>query len=260
LFFFYAIKGNHGVALSLAASQCGCSAAVVLPHTTAASKKQAIVLNGGTLVYCEPTMESRELVCAEWQQVRGATFVPSSNSDLIIAGQGTVALEMLEQAEHLDSIIVPVSGGGLISGVAIAAKAINPNIKIYGAEPSGRNNAADAAASKAAGKLVTMESPQTIASGLQARLGSLTWPIVHELVEDIIVVNDDEIREAMYNCFKYLKVVVEPSGAAALAAACNETFIRSTQGRQNVGVILSGGNIDVEECFPLLREHSPTQQ
>jgi serine racemase len=147
----------------------------------------------------------------------------------------------------LDVIIAPISGGGMISGIAVAAKALKPSIRVVAAEPRGANDAADAAASKRAGARVsTMPKPKTIADGLQAKLGDLTWPIVRDLVDEVIVISDQEIVAAMKLIFERMKVVVEPSGAAGLAAALSPDFAASPSlaSAKSVGVVLCGGNLD----------------
>ncbi|XP_062185883.1 serine racemase isoform X2 [Phragmites australis] len=160
------------------------------------------------------------------------------------SGQGTVSLELLEQVPEIDTIIVPISGGGLISGVALAAKAINPSIRILAAEPKGAD---DSAQSKAAGKIITLPSTNTIADGLRAFLGDLTWPVVRDLVDDIIVVDDDAIVDAMKMCYEILKMAVEPSGAIGLAAALSDEFKQSCAWHESskIGIIVSGGNVDL---------------
>ncbi|RWW19317.1 hypothetical protein BHE74_00012831, partial [Ensete ventricosum] len=160
------------------------------------------------------------------------------------SGQGTISLELLEQIPEIDTIVVPISGGGLISGVTLAAKAINPSIRILAAEPRGAD---DAAQSKAAGQIVRLPETKTIADGLCAFLGDLTWPVVRDLVDDIITVGDEAIIEAMKMCYEILKVAVEPSGAIGLAAVLSDQFQQSAAWKDsnNIGIILSGGNIDL---------------
>ncbi|KAH7621489.1 putative Serine racemase [Nannochloris sp. 'desiccata'] len=250
-----ACSGNHGIALSYASSLRGCSATVVLPWNSPKSKQNLIHEYGGKLVYCEPTVCAREAVCAQVQAQTGSTFVPSSNSMQVVAGQGTVALEFLEQntfalqvSYDLDCIIAPVSGGGLIGGIAAAIKAVCPRIKIIAAEPQGTNNAADVAASKIAGRLLYLPTPETIADGLLARLGDITWPLVRDLVDDVIVVQEKEIIQAMLLCRTELNVSVEPSAATALAAALSSRFLHGKQfeGLNKVGIILTGGNCTID--------------
>ncbi|PRW57516.1 serine racemase [Chlorella sorokiniana] len=237
-------SGNHAAAVALAAKLRGIPAQVVVPKDTPAIKQAAIRTYGVEPILCEPTMEAREATCAAVQQQTGATFVPPFNSVLTIAGQGTIGLEFLQQVPELEAIIVPVSGGGMISGIAVAAKGIKPSIRIIAAEPAGRNDAADVAASKAAGQLVQLPKPATICDGLQARLGSLTWPIVQRLVDDVVTVSEEEVVAAMQLIMERMKVVVEPSGAAGVAAALSSQMRERHPGLGHVGVILCGGNVD----------------
>ena len=159
----------------------------------------------------------------------------------MLPGQGTVALELLEQAPLLEAIVAPVGGGGLISGLAIAAKALHPKIRIYAAEPLGAN---DAARSKAAGQLIPQTGPKTIADGLLTSLGDLTWPVVRDLVDEVITVSEDEIIAALRLTWERAKLLIEPSAAVAVAAVLSEKF-RAIEAH-HVGVVLSGGNVDVE--------------
>lgn len=200
-------------------------------------------------------MQARESTCARIQSETGATFIHPYNFAPVICGQGTIGLELLQQVgdRRLDTIIVPVSGGGMISGIAVAAKSINPSIQIIAAEPAGTNDAADIAVSKAAGKVVELPRPCTICDGLKGRLGDLTWPIVRDLVDRVVVVSERQVVDAMKLCYQRLKVVVEPSGAAGLAAAIalkSEWQGGSQEREKRVGVILCGGNVDFEETVP----------
>lgn len=151
---------------------------------------------------------------------------------------------------ELEAIIVPVSGGGMISGIAVAAKALKPGIKIIAAEPTGRNDAADVAAAKAAGELVQLPKPATICDGLEARLGSLTWPIVRDRVDDVVTLSEEEVVAAMQLVMERMKVVVEPSGAAGVAAALSSQLRSRHPELRHVGVIICGGNIDFNSRVP----------
>ncbi|KAK2989089.1 hypothetical protein RJ640_018878 [Escallonia rubra] len=188
--------------------------------------------------------QSREETAAKVLQETGAVLVHPYNDGRVISGQGTISLELLEQAPQIDTIIVPISGGGLISGVALGAKSINPAIRVLAAEPRG---ASDAAQSKAAGRILVLPETNTIADGLRASLGDLTWPVVRDLVDDIIIVDDKEIIEAMRLCYEILKVAVEPSGAIGLAAVLSNSFRENPAWKDcnHVGIILSGGNVDL---------------
>lgn len=240
-------SGNHGGALALAAKLRDIPAAVVVPDTTPDCKKAAIRGCGAALHLCEASMSARESVCARLQAVSGATFVPPYNDAAVMAGQGTIALELLEQVPQLDAVIVPVSGGGMISGIATAVHGLRPEVKVFAAEPLGANGMADVLASKAAGRLVELPSkPLTIADGLQGRLGDLTWPVVRDLVSGVVPITDADIVAAMRLCFERLKLVVEPSGAAGLAALLSPTFAQLAPDARHVAVILCGGNIDFD--------------
>ncbi|PSC71128.1 serine racemase [Micractinium conductrix] len=243
-------SGNHGAAVALAAQLRGIPASVVVPANTPQIKRAAIRSYGVEPIVCEATIDAREAACAQVQAASGAAFVPPYNHRDVIAGQGTIALEFLQQVPGLEAIIVPVSGGGMISGIAVAAKALKPGIKIIAAEPTGRNGAADVAACKAAGELVQLPKPTTICDGLEARLGSLTWRCVQELVDDVITISEEEVVAAMQLVMERMKVVVEPSGAAGVAAALSPQLLRRHPELTHVGVVLCGGNIDIEGRVP----------
>ncbi|OAY56515.1 serine racemase [Manihot esculenta] len=237
-------SGNHAAALSLAAKLRGIPAYVIVPKNAPKCKIENVKRYGGQVILSEPSMQSRESTAAKVLEATGATLVPSSNHGRVISGHGTIVLEILEQAPQIDTIIVPISGGGLTSGVAVAAKAINPCIRVLAAEPRGAN---DAALSKAAGEIVRLPETNTIADGLRAFLGNLTWPIVRDLVDDVIVVEDEEIVEAMKLCFGILKVTTEPSGAIGLAAVLSDSFQKNPRWKdcRNIAIVLSGGNMDL---------------
>ncbi|XP_058083120.1 serine racemase [Magnolia sinica] len=237
-------SGNHAAAVSLAAKLRGIPAYIVIPKNAPNCKVENVKRYGGQVIWSEPTMKSRESIATKMQQETGAVLVHPFNDGRIISGQGTISLELLEQVPEIDTIIVPISGGGLISGVALAAKAINPTIRVLAAEPKGAD---DAAQSKAAGRIVMLPETNTIADGLRAVLGDLTWPIVRDLVDDIITVEDEEIVQAMRMCYEILKVCVEPSGAIGLAAVLSTRFHQNPAWKDsnNIGIILSGGNVDL---------------
>lgn len=248
-------SGNHAAALALAARSRGIPAHIVVPRGAPGVKVAAIQAAGAQLQFCEATMDAREAACAEIMERTGATLVPPYNSGVVVAGQATIALELLEQARELeqfgglDAIVVPISGGGMTSGIALAVKALSPDTLIIAAEPVGEGGSeADVLASKAAGRLVDdLPKPQTIADGLCARMGDKTWPIVRDLVDEVVTVTEPEIRQAMRACYEQLKVAVEPSGAVGLAAAVSDGWAAVPRLRRcaRVGVILCGGNVDV---------------
>lgn len=245
-------SGNHAAAVAYAAESLGISSTIVVPTTTPKIKQDAIASYGGTVILCDPTMEAREAETKRIQDTTGAAFIPPFNHPHVICGQGTIALEFLEQCT-LDAIIVPISGGGMISGIAVAAKSINPSIKIFAAEPCGRDGrGADADASLKAKEIVKLEKCDTICDGLQARLGNITFPIIMDLVDGVLVVTEDDIVNAMRLCYERLKIVVEPSGAAGLAAAMKfkSTDLYHNHPVERVGVVLCGGNVDINGKIP----------
>ncbi|CAH9144329.1 unnamed protein product [Cuscuta epithymum] len=237
-------SGNHAAALALAAKLRGIDAHIVIPKNAPKCKVENVVRYGGKVIWSESHMNSREDVANKVLQDTGSVLIHPYNDGRIISGQGTISLELLEQAPQIDTIVVPISGGGLISGVALAAKSINPSIRILAAEPKGAD---DAAKSKAAGGIIKLAEVKTIADGLRASLGDLTWPIIRDLVNDIIVVDDKEILEAMRLCYEILKISVEPSGAIGLAAVLSDGFRKNLAWNdcRNVAIVISGGNVDL---------------
>ncbi len=235
-------SGNHAQALALAARLRGIPAHIVMPSNATPAKRHAVEEYGGCVTECEPTLTAREDVVAAVMARTGATLVPPYNSPDIIAGQGTAALELLEQVPGLEALVAPVGGGGLVSGVCIAAKGTNPALRVFAAEPLGAD---DAARSKAAGTLVPQTGPKTIADGLLTSLGDLTWPIVRDLVERVITVREEEIVRAMRLSWERAKLLIEPSAAVAVAAVLSDEF-RALAGPRRVGVVLSGGNANLD--------------
>jgi len=187
-------SGNHAQAVALAARMRGIEAHIVMPSNALAVKRRAVEGYGGRVVECEPTLEARETTAAAVIAKTGATFIHPYDHPDIIAGQGTISLELIEQVPELDAIVAPIGGGGLISGICVAAKGVNPAMRILAAEPLGAD---DAARSLAGGKLIPQTAPNTIADGLLTSMGDLTWPIVRDHVERVITVSEDEIVTAM---------------------------------------------------------------
>jgi threonine dehydratase/serine racemase len=235
-------SGNHAQGLALAARLRGIPAHIVMPVTSAAIKRCAVEGYGARVVPCEPNLESRETTAAAVVAETGATLVPPFDHPDVIAGQGTMALELLEDVSDLDAIVAPIGGGGMISGVTLAATSLKPGIRVIGAEPAGAD---DAARSKAAGRFIPQTAPRTIADGLLTSLGQLTWPVVRDLVERVVTVEDAEIVAAMRLVWERTKMIVEPSSAVAVAAVLSSGF-RGLPGIARVGVVLSGGNVDLE--------------
>ena len=231
-------SGNHGAALARAAEHRGCSATIVMPMDASAVKRQRVLDFGGDLIECEKGQLAREATLREVQRRTGALFVPPFDHPLIIAGQGTAALELLEEVSGIKTIIAPVGGGGLISGTCIAARGIDPAIDVIAAEPLGAD---DAARSKAACKLLPQTGPNTIADGLLTGLGDLTWPYVRDQVSDVITVSEEEIISAMRLFWERAKIVIEPSSATAVAVALKTDWPSNSR----IGIIVSGGNVDL---------------
>jgi threonine dehydratase len=235
-------SGNHAQALALAAKLRGIAAHIVMPKNSNAVKIRAVEGCAAKVCLCEPNQQSREGTAERIAKETGGTLIPPYNHPDIIAGQGTVALELIEQVHDLEAIIAPIGGGGLTSGICIAAHGLNANIKVFAAEPTGAD---DAARSKAAGRLIPQTAPKTIADGLLTSMGDLTWPIVRDHVERVFTVSDDRIIAAMRLVFERMKLVIEPSAATAAAAALCDDFKAITNIRR-VGVVLSGGNVDLD--------------
>ncbi|XP_074264816.1 serine racemase-like [Silene latifolia] len=244
-------SGNHAAALALAAKLRGIPAYIVIPNNAPKCKVENVKRYGGQVIWSEPTMESRQSTAAKVLQETGAFLIHPYNDARIISGQGTISLELLEQFPEIDTIIVPISGGGLISGVTLAAKSINASIRVVAAEPVGAN---DAALSKASGRIITLPETNTVADGLRASLGDLTWPIVRDLVDAVITVEDSEIIEAMKHCYEILKVAVEPGGAIGLAAVLSDSFRQNPLWNDchNIAIVISGGNVDLDVLWKAL--------
>lgn len=234
-------SGNHGAALALAARRRGIPATVVVPTNAPAVKRAAIADFGARIVDCEPTLVARETTAARVIEETGAQLVHPYDDDRIIAGQGTAALELLEEAPDLDLILVPVGGGGLASGTAIAAHGISPSIRIWGAEPAGAD---DAYRSLAAGRLIPQTDPRTIADGLRTSLSERTFSILRYHLQGIVTVDEGSIVRAMWLVLERVKILIEPSSAVPVAALM-EGRVRGAAGKR-AGVILSGGNVDTE--------------
>jgi threonine dehydratase/serine racemase len=238
-------SGNHAQALALAARVRGIPAYIVMPKTAPAVKKAAVEGYGGIVTLCEPTLAAREETAARLVAETGATLIPPFDHPDVIAGQGTAALEMLEEVPDLDAVVVQVGGGGQIAGWCIAAKGVNPRIRVFGAEPLGAD---DAARSKAAGKWIPQTSPNTIADGLLTSTGELTWPVIRDQVERVFTVTDDEIRTAMRLVWERMKLIVEPSGVVGTAVVLSDSF-KSLPGLNKVGLVFSGGNVSLDKLY-----------
>jgi len=232
-------SGNHAAALALAARWRGIRAFVVMPDNAPAVKRDAVAGYGAEIVSCAPTLKAREETLGEVVRRTGAVFIPPYNDYGVIAGQGTAALELCEEVSHLDVVIAPVGGGGLVSGTAIAVSELCPGTRVIAAEPEGAN---DAYRSFHEGTIVPMKNPVTIADGLRTSLGDRTFPIIRRLVHDIVTVSEQDISEGMRFIWERMKIVVEPSAAVPFGAVLGNR--EAIPGRR-IGIILSGGNVDL---------------
>ncbi len=232
-------SGNHAQALALAARLRGIPAYIAMPNTAPAVKKAAVAGYGGKITFCEPTLEAREATLAQIVAETGATVVHPYNDERVIAGQGTAALELLEDIPDLDVIITPVGGGGLLSGTSIAATETKPGIRVIAGEPE---MADDAYRSLQAGQIIPSVKPKTIADGLLTSLGTITFPIVRERVEQIVTVSEQGIIDSMKFVWERVKIIIEPSSAVAVGVLWEKKIDLSGL---KVGVILSGGNVDL---------------
>ncbi|MBI3407123.1 MAG: pyridoxal-phosphate dependent enzyme [Planctomycetes bacterium] len=236
-------SGNHAQALALAAKLRGIAAHVVMPRNATPAKRRAVEEYGAKVHECEPTLAAREEGVAKVQAETRATLIPPYDHPDVIAGQGTVALEFLDQVDHLDAIVAPVGGGGLISGICVVCRESRPIVHVFAAEPLGAD---DAARSKAGNALLPQGKTNTIADGLLTSLGQLTWPMVRDVVEQVVTVREDEIIQAMRLLWERAKLMVEPSSAVALAAVLTDSF-RALKGLGRVGIVLSGGNVNLDK-------------
>ncbi|MBW0000457.1 MAG: pyridoxal-phosphate dependent enzyme [Verrucomicrobia bacterium] len=238
-------SGNHAAAVALAAGRRGIPAHIVMPRTANRVKKAAVAAYGGHIVECEPTQAARESTAEAIRQATGAALIPPYNDERIIAGQGTCALEFLEQAgpAGLDVLLAPVGGGGLLAGVAVAVKALSPGTRVIGCEPEAVD---DAARGFTAGVLQPAFGPKSIADGLLTALGDKTFIILRALVDDVVTVAEESIIKAMRMTWQTLKIIIEPSAAVPIAALM-EGKIAMPVDRARVGIILTGGNVDLDD-------------
>jgi threonine dehydratase len=247
-------SGNHAQALALAAKLKGIPAHIVMPSNAPTLKRRAVEGYGASVYTCAPTQAAREEMAAQVTKDTSSRFVHPSEDPAVIAGQGTIALELIPQVQELvggassdgpvlDAIIVPIGGGGMTSGIAVAAKGLDPRIRIIAAEPL---NADDAARSKASGSIqLNDKPPQTIADGLKTTLGPNTWPVVRDLVERVVTVSEEQILSAMRLVYERMKLAIEPSAAVGVAAALSDE-VKGLSGLRRVGIVLCGGNVDLD--------------
>ena len=240
-------SGNHASALALAAKSRGVKAYVVMPENAPQVKKDAVAGYGAEIFFCTPTLRAREETLAKVVDETGAAAIHPYNDFLIIAGQATAALELLQDISDLDIIMTPIGGGGLTSGTALSVRFISPRTKVIAAEPQGAD---DAYRSFRSGRLIPSENPRTIADGLLTSLGDKTFPIVKHFVDDIVTVTEEGIIEAMRCIWERMKIIIEPSAAVPLGALLTDRLDISGK---RVGIILSGGNVDLDR-LPWLTE------
>jgi threonine dehydratase len=234
-------SGNHAAALALAARLRGVQAFIVMPRNASKVKKAAVAGYGAQIFPCEPTKAGREKRMAEVLKETGATFIHPSNDPLVIAGQGTVALELLEEVSDLDVVLAPVGGGGLLSGTALAVAGLSPRTRVIGAEPE---RADDAYRSLQEGRIIPSINPHTVADGLLTSLGDNTFPIIREHVEQIVTVSEEAIIAGMRHVWERMKIVIEPSAAVPVGALLEGKVDLSGL---RIGVVLSGGNVDLDK-------------
>jgi threonine dehydratase len=240
-------SGNHAQAVALAAQLLGMPATIVMPHDAPASKLAATAEYGASIVRYNRFTEDRAAICQALAQAQGLAVIPPFDHPDVIAGQGTAALELFEEVGALDALFVPLGGGGLLSGCLLAMEALQPGCRVYGVEPVAGN---DGQQSLRVGRVVRIETPVTIADGAQTQqLGQLTFPIIRRAAADILTVSDAELVAGMRGIAECLKLVVEPTGCLGLAGA---QALRAALQGQRVGVLLSGGNVDLPRYAQLL--------
>jgi len=241
-------SGNHGAAVACAASWRGVPAYIVMPQNAPAVKCRAVESYGGRITFSEPTMTSRQETCARVQAETGAILIHPYDNDRIIAGQATAAKELLEEVSDLDAIITPVSGGGLLSGTCLSAKAMRPDIRVFGGEPA---RADDAYRSLTSGTLQSLDSSDTIADGLRASLAPRTFSILRRYLDRVLLVSEEEIISSMRLVWERMKIIIEPSSAVAIAPLLRPAALatlnlppRPDSAPPKLGVLFSGGNVD----------------
>jgi threonine dehydratase len=233
-------SGNHGAALARAAKLRGIPAHIVMPSNSAKVKVRAVESYGAHIVFCEPTEAARESACADVIAKTGATLIHSFENEDVIAGQGTAAVELLEDVPDVDLVICPVGGGGLLCGTAVAAKSMRPKVKVVAAEPA---NVDDTAQSFRAGRRIYTKKRFTIADGLRTNVGAPNFPIIQRYVDDIVTVSEEAIVLAMRTIWETMKIIIEPSAAVPYAAILESKI---DIGGKRVGIILTGGNVDLD--------------
>ena len=236
-------SGNHAQAVAYAAMKRNIPAHIVMPENAPKVKIQAVEGYNAKITLCKPTLKARRETLEKIAEKTGAYVVHPFNEPKVIAGQGTAALELIEDVGDLDAICAPIGGGGLMSGTCIAAKDMLPNVRLFGAEPKGAD---DAYRSLKEGKLLPQENPNTICDGLLTSMGENTWNILKDHLEDIITVDDEEVVTAMRLVWERMKIIIEPSCATPLAAVLTPEFKR-LENIETIGIILTGGNVDLSK-------------
>ena len=236
-------SGNHAQAVAFSAMKRGIASYIVMPNNVPDVKLDAVKGYGANIILCEPTLEARETTLDEITKKTGAQVVHPFNNPNVIAGQGTAALEMIEDLGTLDAMIAPIGGGGLMSGTCVTTRSLLPEAKLFGAEPAGAD---DAYRSLKKGNIIPQTDPDTICDGLLTSLGEYTWNILKDHLEAIYTVTDDEVINAMRLVWERMKIIIEPSSATAVAVALKSEF-KALEGLEKVGIILTGGNVELSK-------------
>ena len=236
-------SGNHAQAVAYSAQKRGIPAYIVMPNNSPDVKLNAVKGYGANVTLCEPTLEARRTTLDGIAKKTGAAVIHPFNNPNVIAGQGTAALELIEEVSELDAVIAPIGGGGLMSGTCITTRSLLPKAKLFGAEPKGAD---DAYRSLKEGKMLPQENPNTICDGLLTSMGENTWKILKDHLNDIYTVSDDEVIKAMKLIWERMKIIIEPSCATPVAVVMSPE-LKQLEGIEKIGIILTGGNIDLSK-------------
>ena len=236
-------SGNHAQAVAYSAQKRGIQAYIVMPNNSPDVKLNAVKGYGANVTLCEPTLEARRTTLDGIAKKTGAAVIHPFNNPNVIAGQGTAALELIEDVGELDAVIAPIGGGGLMSGTCITTRSLLPKAKLFGAEPKGAD---DAYRSLKEGKMLPQENPNTICDGLLTSMGENTWNILKNHLDAIYTVSDDEVIKAMKLIWERMKIIIEPSCATPVAVVMSPEF-KQLEGIEKIGIILTGGNVDLSK-------------
>ena len=236
-------SGNHAQAVAYSAQKRGIPAYIVMPNNSPDVKLNAVKGYGANITLCEPTLEARRTTLDGIAKKTGAAVIHPFNNPNVIAGQGTAALELIEEIGELDAVIAPIGGGGLMSGTCITTRSLLPKAKLFGAEPKGAD---DAYRSLKEGRMLPQENPNTICDGLLTSMGENTWNILKDHLNDIYTVSDDDVIKAMKLIWERMKIIIEPSCATPVAVVMSPEF-KQLEGIEKIGIILTGGNIDLSK-------------